>query len=131
MMSLLATFAIFIIINIFGYYILMLFDKEYADTSYYLLKILAFAAIPYSINSVYAASKKVEGDVKPGIYIFIFISLITIVVSYALISINGINIIGIAWAASNSIMAFIIIVKFFVGRILPRYLHYITLAPIK
>ena len=121
MMSLLASFAIFIIINIFGYYILMLFDKEYADISYYLLKILAFAAIPYSINSVYAASKKVEGDVKPGIYIFIFISLITIVVSYALISINGINIIGIAWAASNSIMAFIIIVKFLVGRILPRY----------
>lgn len=113
MMSFLAACTVTILINIFGYYLLMLFDKEYADMSFDLLKILVFAAIPYSINSVYAASKKVENDVKPGIYIFAFISLITIVMSYTLLSTNGINIIGIAWTVSNSIMACIIIVKCF------------------
>lgn len=97
-----------------GRYLLCLFGKTYSENSLELLKVLVFAALPYSVNTVYAAVCRARKRMGEVIAIFFTVSSVTLATSYWLLKTVGLTGIGYAWLAGN--MASIILVLFFVFR---------------
>lgn len=99
---------IIIAVFLFGDKILLLFGKVYAQQGFNLLIVLAVSSIPVSINTLYVAVKRVRGEINPIIYMYLFVSLFTILGSYYLIDYIGLLGTGIAWIISNGVAASIV-----------------------
>ena len=97
-----------IILFLFGELILSLFSAEYAQNSLGLLWLFALSAIPYTINILYININRVQMKVKPLIYVYAFIAVFTIGVSYSLMNWVGLIGIGIAWLSAQGIIALIV-----------------------
>jgi O-antigen/teichoic acid export membrane protein len=92
-------------IFLFGRYVLWLFGEAYAQNSFEVLWILALASFPFAFNSLYIAIKEVQKEIKPVIYVYGAIALITIAGSYVLMPNMGIIGVGIAWVIGNGVVA--------------------------
>ena len=102
-----------IFIFLFGNYLLLIFGNQYAKNSLEVLRILALASIPYSVNALYASIKRIKKEIKPLIYMYAGISILTIVISYLLMQSIEIIGVGIAWVLANGFVAiFIGILRF-------------------
>jgi len=91
-------------IFLFGKYLLWIFGEEYAINSFGVLLILVLGSIPFAINALYATIKRVQKDVKPVIYVYGGIAIITILGSYLLMQSMGIIGVGVAWVIGNSVV---------------------------
>jgi len=84
------------------------FGEEYSENGFKLLWILALSGIPLAFNTVYITVKRVQKELKPVIYVYAFIALSTIGVSYALMSKEGLVGLGIAWLLSHGVVTLFI-----------------------
>jgi O-antigen/teichoic acid export membrane protein len=98
-----------IIIFLFGRYILLLFNKEFSDQSFELLKIFAISSIFSAITSIYLAIKRVQKDVKIINYINFFSSSFLIVCGYIFLIKFGLLGIGYTWLILNVSMCIVIL----------------------
>jgi O-antigen/teichoic acid export membrane protein len=103
-----------------GDQLLLIFGKAYSEEGKQLLIILALSAVPLSINSIYFSKKKVERDMKPVIYFAGLIAALTLGLSYLLLPEFGLIYAGIAWLASQSLAALIILLIFLKNK-LPKH----------
>jgi len=96
----------------FGNYLLLIFGKQYAENSFEVLRVLAVASIPYSLNCVYAYVKRVRKEIKPVIYVYGSLILLTLIGSY--LSAQNMRIIGvgIAWVVGNVLVCSFIVPTF-------------------
>ena len=99
---------IILVIFFFGDLLLSFFGEAYSKEGLKLLWILAFSGIPLALNTIYITTKRIQKQVKPIIYIYIFIALFTIGVGYVLMRGMGLVGIGVAWILSNSIVTLFI-----------------------
>ncbi len=95
-------------IFLFGKYVLLLFGVEYARNSFEVLLILALGSIPFAFNSLYAATKRVQKEIKPVVYVYGSIAIITLAASYLLMQNLGIIGVGIAWLLANGLICIFI-----------------------
>lgn len=98
-----------VIIFLFGDVILTLFGKEYTRNAFDLLKLLSISSIPLAVNTLYITIKRVQLRMKPLLLIHGFIAVATIGISAGLMDSRGIIGIGIAWLASNTVVALFLI----------------------
>jgi len=92
-------------IFLFGKYLLWIFGEEYARNSLDVLLILVLGSVPFAFNVIYASIKRVQKEVKPVIWIYASIAVITLVGSYLLARSIGIVGVGIAWVLANVVIA--------------------------
>lgn len=92
-------------IFLFGKYLLWIFGAEYARNSFELLLLLVLGSIPFAVNALYATIKRVQKEMKPVIWVYGSIAVLTLVGSYLLIQSLGIIGVGIAWVVGNSVVA--------------------------
>jgi len=89
-------------IFLFGKYLLWIFGEEYAKNSLNVLLILVFGSIPFAFNAVYASIKRVKKEIKPVIWIYGGIAVITLSVAYLLVRVYSIEGIGVGWLIGNT-----------------------------
>ncbi len=90
---------------LFGEYLLWIFGEEYARNSFELLLILVLGSVPFAVNSLYASVKRVKKEIKPVIYVYGGIAVITLATGYVMMQTMGLVGIGYAWMAGNGVMA--------------------------
>ena len=73
----------------------MLFGAEYAENSFEVLVVLCVASLPYAVNAVYAAVKRVLGEVGAVVLVYGVVAVVTIVRGYLLTSKFGIIGVGV------------------------------------
>jgi len=105
-------------IFLFGNYLLLLFGEAYSVNALMLLKILALSVIPATFNEVFVTIKRIKNEVKPIIYIYMFIGIFTIGLSYMLMTKIGLMGVGIGWILSNVVVMMTIIVHTSLKRIM-------------
>jgi O-antigen/teichoic acid export membrane protein len=97
-----------IILLLLGDKILFLFGRAYSENATKLLWILAFSALPLSLNYIYYGIKRVEMRMKGVIGLTIFIAIATLGMSYFLLPQMGILGAGVAWLSSQGVGALIV-----------------------
>jgi len=70
--------------KIFGKDLLWIFGEEYARNSFELLLILVLGSVSFAVNALYASVKRVQKEIKPVIWIYAGIAVITLVAGYLL-----------------------------------------------
>lgn len=106
-----------------GEKLLSIFGKAYSEGGTQLLTMLALSALPQSINGIYFSNKKVEKDMKPVILFTGLTAALTLAMSYLLLPKFGLISAGIAWLASQSLVATIILLIFLKKRTSKRSYH--------
>jgi O-antigen/teichoic acid export membrane protein len=89
-------------------YILRLFGEAYAAEGTTLLRLIALAALPYSINAIYMTVSRVQSRMGRVIVIEGTLTALTLGLSYLLLDRIGIAGIGWAWLVSHSVVAAIV-----------------------
>ena len=97
-----------IIIFFFGDKILLLFGKPYSENAFQLLRILVLSSILVPLNQLYITTKRVQGQVKPIIYVYAIIAIFTIGIGYILMKSIGLTGIGIGWGLSQGIVVLLV-----------------------
>ena len=92
-------------IYLFGDVILGFFGRQYSESSFLLLKMLAIGCIPYALSIIYASAMMVRKRVKEVVAVYGGIAMLTIVLSYFLITVYGITGVAYAWIAANMVVA--------------------------
>ena len=92
-------------IFLFGDYLLSIFGRQYAENSFDVLRILALASVPFSVNVLYASIKRIKKEIKPLMQVYGSIAILTLVGSYFLMQSKGIIGVGIAWVLANGLVA--------------------------
>jgi len=106
-----------IIIFLFGDKILLIFGKAYSEEATRLLQILAFAAIPGTVNTIYLYKMRVEKKMNQVVNLTILRVFIIIGLSYLLLPILGIMGAGIARLIGSAIITLIILSEFLLRKI--------------
>ena len=88
--------------------LLLLFGKAYSENAVDLLRILAVSSLLIAVNTLYVGVKRVQKDVRSVTLIYVFITVFTVVVSYALITKIGLIGVGMGWMLSHGIILIII-----------------------
>jgi O-antigen/teichoic acid export membrane protein len=91
--------------------LLLLYGNPYVQNAGTLLHWLIISAFPCAINTVYFGVQRVKKNLKPVIVLTALTSVVAITISYVLLIQIGINGVGIAWFAGQSLVALIILVK--------------------
>lgn len=86
--------------------ILEFYGDLYAKNGTTLLHWLIIAAFPLAINTIYFSVKRVQKDMRPIILLSVFMAGNVVLAAYLLLPRLGINGIGIAWLAGQTITAF-------------------------
>jgi len=84
---------------------LLVYGEEYAKNAAILLRWLAAASLPLSVNTIFLSVKRVQKKVKPVILYPAFTGILTLIVAYFLLPGLGINGAGIAWLTVQSFTA--------------------------
>jgi O-antigen/teichoic acid export membrane protein len=112
-----------ILVLIFADKILLIFGSAYSENATTLLRIISLSAFPYAVNSIYLGIKRVERKLAIIIGLTAFVAVVTLVLSYLLLSYLGINGAGIAWLAAQGIVALVIVASWLKGKLQPSYLE--------
>ena len=100
--------AAIVIVFVAGGWVLAWFGRGYEENAFPLLRLLTVSGIPMAINTIYVTQKRIERKVWPVILIYAFVACFTVGVGYALIDRTDLLGIGIAWLASNSLVAVVV-----------------------
>jgi O-antigen/teichoic acid export membrane protein len=85
--------------------ILLLFGSQYSQKALQTLWILSISAIPFSINEIYVAMRRVQLDIKPTIYVYGATTALSIGFCYFLLQEIGLLGASIGWLLSQTIVA--------------------------
>ncbi len=67
--------------------------------------VLCVASVPYAVNAVYTAVKRVQREVMSVIWVYGVVAMVTIVGSYLLMVEFGVVGVGYAWVIGNGVVA--------------------------
>lgn len=101
-----------LILLLLGDKILLLFGEAYSQNATRLLWIVALSALPLSINQVYFSIRRVEKRMKGVIGLSACIAIVTLALSYILLPQMGIIGAGISWLIAQSLVAVVIVYRF-------------------
>ena len=96
--------------------LLLLFGGPYAANATTLLRILAISALPLTVNVIYLAIKRVEKKLKVLVGLTVFAAAVTLGLTYLLLPWMGINGAGIAWLATQGIIALVVVASWLKGK---------------
>lgn len=96
--------------------VLLLFGVSYSQNGTTLLRILVFSAFPLAINYIYLSTKRVQKKLVLLIKLSGFIGIVTLALSYWLLSQIGVIGVGIAWLGSQTAVALVIAISFVMKR---------------
>jgi O-antigen/teichoic acid export membrane protein len=96
------------------------FQPEYADNAAGLLRVLAISAAPLTINSVYFMVERVRMRMSRVIAMNAFVTIATLGSSWVLLPRMGLVGAGIAWIASQSVAALVVVLGFWLRRPQPQ-----------
>ncbi|AGG05849.1 MULTISPECIES: MATE family efflux transporter [Dehalococcoides] len=85
--------------------VLLFFGQEYAVSSSGLLRIMIVGLIPQSLNVIYMGSLRVIKQLKRLMLINCLIAGLSLILSFGLIPVMGINGAGLAWVIAQSVCA--------------------------
>ncbi|MFW6120326.1 MAG: lipopolysaccharide biosynthesis protein [Petrotogales bacterium] len=100
----------------FGKYILLIFGEDYFKNSFWILVVLSIGSVPFSFNVLYISIKRIQKQVKPLIYVYGLVAVITLSTSYLLMQSMGLIGVGFAWILGNGLVACTIIKKLYTER---------------
>ncbi|MGH2345974.1 MAG: lipopolysaccharide biosynthesis protein, partial [Chloroflexota bacterium] len=90
-------------------YILRVFGNSYAAHSVWTLRLLALAAIPFIANSLYTSISRVRRNMKAVVKLQLASCVLVLTLSHFLLEIYGIVGVGMAWLASQTLLAVILL----------------------
>jgi O-antigen/teichoic acid export membrane protein len=97
-----------VLVSVLGGWVLAWFGPGYSKEAFPLLETLTVSGIPIAVNTIYVTQKRIERKIWPVILIYAFVACFTIGVGYALIDRTDLLGIGIAWLASNCLVAVVV-----------------------
>jgi O-antigen/teichoic acid export membrane protein len=100
-----------VLVLVFGDKLLLLFGGSYSESATLLLRILALAAIPLSVNTIFLGIKRVQKDLKSIVGLTAFVAVVALGLAFVLVPDMGIKGAGIAWLAGQGCAALVIIVN--------------------
>jgi O-antigen/teichoic acid export membrane protein len=100
---------IVVIVLITAPYILGLFGADYADQASSLLRLLVLSAIPSGINALYMSFARVQRRIAGIVVVQGALCALVLSLSSAFIHAHGIFGVGIAWTASQTMVAIILL----------------------
>jgi O-antigen/teichoic acid export membrane protein len=115
-----------IVTFLFGNYILMIFNAEYAEKSFELLKLLAISSIFSSVISIYVSILRVKKNIRMVNIVYSLYAALIIVVGYVFLMFYGLSGIGYAWVATCLIICLFIsynLVEKYLRSIYDRFVH--------
>ena len=89
--------------------LLLLFGELYSQNATNLLRLIAIAALPVAVNSVYMSIKRVQRKLKIIVGTSAFAGVVTVVLSYILLPYAGIAGAGIAWLTTQSCITLVVV----------------------
>jgi O-antigen/teichoic acid export membrane protein len=105
-----------ILVLAFADKILLLYGGLYSQNATNLLRLIAVAALPLSINSIYMSIKRVQKRLKIIVGLSAFIGVVTIVLSYILLPYADIAGAGIAWLTTHCCISLVIVASWLKNR---------------
>jgi O-antigen/teichoic acid export membrane protein len=81
--------------------LLLLFGTQYSDNSTELVRIMALAVLPLTVNIVYLNIKRIQKDLKMIVFMPALIAFISILLALILLPRMGFNGAGIAWLIAH------------------------------
>jgi O-antigen/teichoic acid export membrane protein len=93
-----------IITVLFGNYILLIFNREFSDQSFELLRLLAISSLFSAVNAIYITIKRVQKNTKIINYINLLSLILLTGMGYLLLLKYGLLGIGYAWLISNMLI---------------------------
>jgi O-antigen/teichoic acid export membrane protein len=89
-------------------WLLLIFGVDYAAEGGALLRLLALATLPSAVFSLYVGLLRVQNRIRPIVAAFALTAVLTLGLSALLLPIYGINGVGVAWLASQSVAALVL-----------------------
>jgi O-antigen/teichoic acid export membrane protein len=100
-----------ILVSLLADKFLLMFGAQYSQNAATLLRLLAAASIPGAVNAVFFSIKRVQKKTKVMVGLAAFFCVATIVLSYILLPYAGIAGAGIAWLATQSCIALVVVAQ--------------------
>jgi len=100
-----------LIFVVIGKFVLNLFNPLYAENASTTLVILAFASLPFSVNTLFMAVRNAQKKVESIVKINAAIATVTLVLALSLMKSFGIEGAAIAYLIANTIAAIVVIYK--------------------
>ena len=98
-----------VLVFLVGDRVLALFGTDYSKEAFPLLRVLSVSGIPLALNTIYVTQMRIQKKVWPVICIYAFVAVCTGGVGYALmVHRRDLLGIGIAWLASNCLVAVVV-----------------------
>jgi O-antigen/teichoic acid export membrane protein len=97
-----------VLVFLVGDRVLAWFGEDYSDNAFPLLRVLSVSGIPIALNTIYVTQKRIQRRMWPVICIYAFVAVSTMGVGYALMDRTDLLGIGIAWLASNCLVAVVV-----------------------
>lgn len=94
-----------IVIYFFGDVLLSLFNREYSENAFEILRLLVLSAVFVTFNSMFIAVKRIQGDIKPLIAVNALLFISTVLFGYIFMRQYGIFGIGLGWMAGQGVTA--------------------------
>lgn len=98
-----------IFILLFGDKLLLLFNKEYSEQSFDILKFLAISSIFSAVTSIYLSIKKIQKDIRMINYVSFALSALIIGFGYVSMLKYGLVGLGYTWLGANALVCIFVI----------------------
>ena len=92
-------------ILVFGDKVLLLFNREYSEQAFGLLRLLAISSIFTIVPSIYITIKRIQKDVRMITYVSFAISMLIVALGYVSLITVGLLGLGYVWIAANAIVS--------------------------
>jgi len=91
-------------ILVFGDKVLLLFNREYSEQAFGLLRLLAISSVFTIVPSIYITIKRIQKDVRMITYVSFAISMLIVGLGYIALITTGLLGLGYVWIVANAIV---------------------------
>ena len=91
-------------ILVFGDKVLLLFNREYSEQAFGLLRLLAISSVFTIVPSIYITIKRIQKDVQMITYVSFAISMLIVGLGYIALITTGLLGLGYVWIVANAIV---------------------------
>lgn len=116
-----------IVVLIGAPYILRVFGEDYAAAGSTLLRLLALTALPYSINAVFMGRARVQNRIGRIVLLQGAVCILMLSSSHILLRRYGINGMGVAWLASQTLVAVVVLLTQLGTQLHPIFNYFIRI----
>ena len=91
-------------ILVFGDKVLLLFNREYSEQAFGLLRLLAISSVFTIVPSIYITIKRIQKDVRMITYVSFAISMLIVGLGYIALITTGLLGLGYVWIVANAVV---------------------------